>query len=272
MSDDPRPAPTRQPWLPSLLGLALIGGLAAGAYYNWYLWHPMSGLVITLLALGLLLIGGVAFLIRSRRVRPIALVLIVAGIGTIVGQNVGPDRPATFRHETGSMHLVLTGPISLDVSGTATCGQASDGSQVVVDPGSFGMARASEDADFHYPYVLIGDMYDYDDPNRRDDHLRISITVQLARLPADFDPNVQPGATIHRSDRASILSLAPGHSVGGGSISFSNLVVGELPNSSSSRSDLVGTLSWTCGPVTLGPGPDETPLPEEDLSDSPVPG
>lgn len=263
MTDDRRPAPTRQPWLPALLGLALIGGLTAGAYYNWYLWHPMSGLVITLAALGLLLIGGIAFLIRSRRVRPIALVLIVAGIGTIAGQNVGPDRPATFRHETGSMRLVLTSPIAFDASGPASCGSTADGSQVVVDPGSFGMARASEEADFHYPYVTIGDMYDFADPDRRDDHLKVSITVQLARIPADFDPNAAPGATIHRSDRASNLILAPGHTVGGGSISFSNLVVGGVPNASSSRSDLAGTLSWTCGPVTVGPGPDETPLPKK---------
>jgi hypothetical protein len=270
MTNDVRPATNSQRWLLPLLGLALVGGLAAGAYYNWYLWHPMSGLVITLAALGLLLIGGVAFLIRSRRFRPIALVLIVAGIGTIAGQNVGPDRPVTRRHATGSMHLVLTSPVAFDASGDASCGSTADGSQVVVAPGSFGMARASEVADFHYPHVTIGDMYDYADPGRRDDHLAVSINVHLAAIPADADLNATPVETVHRSDRASTLTLAPGHSVAGGSISFSNLVVGE--GTASRRSDLVGTLGWTCGPVTVGPGPDETPLPEEDLSDSPVPG
>ncbi len=270
MIDDPRPAPQRGRWVLPLLALALASGLAAGAYYNWYLWHPMSGLMITLAALGLLLIGGVAFLIRSRRIRPIALVLIVAGIGTIVGQNVGPDRPATRRHETGSMHLVLTSPVSFDASGEASCGSTADASQVVVDPGSFGMARASEEADFHYPSVTIGDMYDYADPGRRDDHLTVSIAVHLAAIPADADLNAVPVETIHRSDRASVMTLAPGHSVNGGSIAFSNLVVSD--GSGSRRSDFAGTITWTCGPVTVGPGPNESPLPEEDLSDSPVPG
>lgn len=257
-----------------LLGLTLLIAIAVGAYYNWYLWHPMSGLTITLAAVGLLLIGGVAFLIRSRRIRPIALVLIVAGIGTIVGQNVGPDRPATRHHETGTMHLVLTSPVAFDASGEASCGSTADGSQVVVNPGSFGMARASEEADFHYPSVTIGDMYDYGDANRRDDHLSVSIRVMLAAIPADADPNAAPGETIHQSDRASILTLAPGHSVAGGSISFSNLVIGEHSGSSSSRSGLAGTLSWTCGPATIFdpsaiPPGDE--LPEVDLSDSPLP-
>lgn len=272
MTNPSRPASNRQRWLLPLLGAVLAGGLAAGAHFNWYYWHPMSGLVITLAAVGILLIGGIAVLIRSRRIRPIALVLMVAGIGTIAGQNLGPDRPATRRHETGTLRLVLTSPVAFDAVGAASCGSTADASQVVVDPGEFGMARASEEADFHYPYVTIGDMYDYADPNRRDDHLSISIRVLPASFPADADPNLALAETIHQSDRASILTLAPGHSIAGGSISFSNLVIGERPDSSSSRSDLAGTLSWTCGPVTVGPGPGDTLLPEQDLSDSPVPG
>ncbi|MDQ3128324.1 MAG: hypothetical protein M3Q66_07735 [Chloroflexota bacterium] len=268
---DRTPTRTRRPgWLLAVLGLTLLAATAVGAYYDWYLWHPMSGIMVTLAGAALILVGGLAVLVRSRRVRPIALVLIVAGIGTIVGQTVGPDRPATFRHETGSMHLVLTSPITFDASGPASCGSAADGSQVAVAPGSFGMARASDEADFHYPSVTIGDMYDYADPNRRNDHLNVSISVQQARIPADIDPNAAPGETIHRSDRASNLTLAPGHSVGGGSISFSNLALGVRPDAAR-RSDLVGTISWTCGPVTLAPGTDEDPSGGEQLPEEPLP-
>lgn len=254
----------------AVLGLTLLAAIAAGAYYDWYLWHPMSGIMVTLAGAVLILVGGIAVLVRSRRVRPIALILIVAGIGTIVGQKVGPDRPATFRHETGSMRLVLTSPITLDASGPASCGATADGSQVVVDPGSFGMARASDEADFHYPSVTIGDMYDYADPKRRDDHMNVSISVQLARIPADVDPNAAPGETIHRSDRASILTLAPGHTVAGGSISFSNLGLGVRP-AATPRSELVGTISWTCDPVTLVPGTHDDPGGGEQLPEEPPP-
>lgn len=275
MTSEPPPARNRPRWLLPVLGLALVGGLVTGAYYNWYLWHPTSGLTITLAALGLLLIGGVGFAIRSRRVRPIALVLIAAGIATIVGQNVGPDRPATRRHETGTLRLVLTSPIAFDASGPASCGSTADASQVVVDPDGFGMARASEEADFHYPYVTIGDMYDYGRAGQRSDHLSIAITVQQARIPADADPNVRPGATTHSSDPSSVLALAPGHTLAGGSISFSNLAIGEIPDPSR-RSDLAGMISWTCGPVTMfdpaGIPPGDDPLTEEPVpTDVPLP-
>lgn len=271
MTNVPRPAATRRRWILPLLGLALAGGLAAGAYYNWYLWHPMSGVVVTLVGAVLIIVGAIAVLVRSRRVRPIALVLIVAGFGTIIGQNVGPDRPPTRRHETGSLRLVLTSPIAFDASGPASCGSTADASQLVVDPGEFGMARASEEADFHYPYVMIGDMYDYGRAGQRNDHLSVSITVQLARIPADFGSteNGRPGATIHSSDASSVLALAPGHTLEGGSISFSNLAIGEVPDPNR-RSDLVGTVSWTCGPVTVF-DPAVTPTGEDTLLGDPLP-
>ena len=241
--------PARPRWLPAVLGLTLVSALAVGAYANWYLWHPMSGIVATIGAAVLILVGGVAVLIRSRPARAIGLVLVVAGFGTIVGQNVGPDRPPTFRHETGTLRLVLTAPTAFDASGAASCGETADASQVVVDPGEFGLSRASEDADFLYAYITIGDMYDYGDPGRRDDHLSLTITVQPAIVPADG----KPGETRLTSDAASILTLGPGHTVDGGSITFANLAIGD-PADPARRSDLAGTITWTCGPVTLGPG------------------
>lgn len=265
------PNARRPPWLLPLLGFALAASIGVGAYYNWYLWHPMSGLTITLLALGLLLVGGVGLAIRNRRVRPIALVLIVAGAGAIVGQNVGPDRPETRRHESGSLRLVLTGPAAFDASGDATCGSVADASQVVVDPGEFGLVRESPEADFHYLHVTIGDMYDFAYSNRRDDHLLVTISVQSARIPADIDGIGKPGETRHSSDAASVLTLAPGHTLNGGSITFANLAIGDPPDPSR-RSDLAGTISWTCSPVaTPGPGSGGTPADGEVPSEEPPP-
>ncbi|HET7704140.1 MAG TPA: hypothetical protein VFK35_12125 [Candidatus Limnocylindrales bacterium] len=265
-----RPA-RRTTWLLPVLGLVLVAASGVGAWSNWYLWHPMSGLVVTIAAVGLLLVGGLALLVRSNRLRPIGLVLAVAAVGTVVGQQVGPDRPAVRRHDSGTLRLVLTAPAAFDASGKASCGSAADASQVVVDPDEFGLARSSDRADFHYVYVTIGDMYDYGARTARSDHLSVVITVMNAGIPADADPNVRPGETRHTSDAASNLVLAPGHSVNGGSITFSNLALGD-PADPARRSDLAGTVSWTCGPLSTGPGPDE-PLPGEDEpSDLPVSG
>ena len=79
---------------------------------------------------------------------------------------------------------------------------------------------------------------------------------------------------MHSSDAASELTLLPGHTLQGGSIAFSNLSVGEPPDPAR-RSDLAGIISWTCGPVTMfDPSsiPSGDQRPEEDPSDSPLPG
>ena len=264
--------PARRPaWLLPILGVVLAAAIGVGAWSNWYLWHPMSGVVVTMMAVGLLLVGGLALLVHSRRLRPTGLVLVAAAVGTVVGQQVGPDRPDVRRHDGGSLRLVLTAPAAFDASGKASCGSAADASQVVVDPDEFGLARASEEADFHYAYVTIGDMYDFGDRTARSDHLSVVISVISATIPADADPNVRPGETRHSSDAASNLVLAPGHSVNGGSITFSNLALGD-PADPSRRSDLACTISWTCGPLSTGPGPGEAPPPEDDVSESPLPG
>jgi hypothetical protein len=265
------PRAGRSAWLLPVLGVLFVAAVGVGAYFNWYLWHPMSGVVVTIVAVGLLLVGGLALLVRSDRLRPVGLALAVAAVGSVAGQQLGPDRPQVLRHEGGSVRLVFTAPTPFDESGEASCGSAADASQVVVDPDEFGVARASEDADFHYAYVTIGDMYDFGDRTARNDHLSVVIIAMRAGIPADADPNVRPGETRHSSDAASHLALAPGHSVDGGSITFSNMALGD-PADPARRSDLAGTISWTCGPLASGPGPDE-PLPGEDeLSDSPVPG
>jgi hypothetical protein len=223
-------------------------GVAAAAYLDWYMWHPMSAIVTTLGLIVLLIVGGFAVLVRSPRRRPIGLGLLALAIGGFLGQAVGPSRPVTFHTDTGSMRLVLTG--SSDATGDATCGLVEDGSQILVDPGEFGLARASEDADFHYVNVAIGDMWDFGDPLARPDHVSLTIRVMKAILPDDG----KPGETIHTTDRASIVTLGP-TTQEGGSITFANLVVEDpfAPSPNAPRSDMAGTISWTCGPIVNGP-------------------
>jgi hypothetical protein len=261
------PARSRARWLLPLLALVFLGAIGVGAYYDWYMWHPMSAVVVTLIAGVLVLAGGLASAVRSPRVRPIGFVLVVAGLGAIVGSLVNPTRPPVVPHQGGSLRLVLAAPAAFDAAGDADCGSSEDASQVVVSPGEFGLARTSEEADFHYVYITIGDMYDFGDPAMRSDHLSLTIEVQAALIPADFDGNGKPGATRHSSDPSSVLALS-GHSRAGGTITFSNLSIGEPPDPSR-RSDLSGTITWTCGPVGPGSGPEMMPGSEEEPVEEP---
>ena len=242
--------------------LVIAFGLGAGlaAVLDWYLWHPMSAIVTTLF-LGLLgLVGAIAALVRHRWVRPIGLVLVAFAIGGFVGQAVGPSRPALIHTEGGSVRLVLTSGTTLDASGDASCAFAEDGTgQFQVAPGEFGVARAAEDADFHYVNVAIGDMSDFGDPNARPDHVSVTIRVIKAIVPQDG----KPSEVEHTSDRASQVTLHSA-SADGGSLSFANLVV-EEPGAATAtgRSELAGTITWTCGRIPPEDGEDLQPPPED---------
>ena len=250
MTRPPDPNRRIRPRLFAALAIAFGIGMAVAAYLDWYMWHPMSAIVTTLGLIVLLIAGGLTALVRSPRIRPIGLILLAVAIGGFVGQAVGPSRPVTRRTDTGSTRLVLTGPVASDAAGDATCGLVDDGSQILVDPGEFGLARASEDADFHYVSVAIGDMWDFGDPLARPDHISLTIRVIKAIVPEDG----KPGETIHTTDRASTVTLGP-TTLGGGSLTFANLVVEDpfAPFPNAPRSDFAGTISWTCGPIVNAP-------------------
>lgn len=270
MTNDRRPGRFRARALLPLLVLVLVAGAAVGAYYDWYLWHPMSAVAITMVAAVLVLVGGLAAAINARRVRPIGLLLVAAGLGAVLGSVINPTRPVVERQDGGSIRMVLTAPAAFDASGDGDCGSARDASQVVVSPGEFGLARSTEDADFHYVYLTIGDMYDFGRPTTRSDHLSLVIEVQSATVSPDFDdPNARPGFTRHASDASSTLTLTD-HSRSGGTLAFANLAMGD-PAGSAGRSAFAGTVTWTCGPVIdferpPAGGPDAEPR------ESPPPG
>jgi len=230
--------------------LALIAGVAAGAWLDWHMWHPMSSIVATMGFGLLLLVGLVAALIRQSAARTVGVVLLSAALGGFAGQALGPARPTILRTEIGSIHLLLQGADPTDAAGGATCGFDAAGSQIVVDPDEFGVARATEDADFHYVDLAIGDMWDFGDPRARADHVTIRIRVIPALLPASGKPE----EIIHETDGASVVELGP-TSTTGGSVTFSNLVV-DGGADHGSRSPLRGTVTWTCGPAgpTTGEG------------------
>ena len=239
----------RSALVPPLL-VALGVGAAAGAYLDWYMWHPMSAIVVSFGLAVLVLVGGLAAIARGRRIRPAGLVLLALAVGGFAGQALGPSRPPTHRTDTGSLRLTLTGPMEFDAAGDATCGLVDEGSQILVDPGEFGTTRASAEADFLYANVAIGDMWDFGDPLARPDHVSVTIRVVKAVVLDD----AKPTETIHTTDRASVVTLGP-TSNQGGSITFANLVVEDpfAPSPTAPRREFAGTISWTCGPIVTSP-------------------
>ena len=228
--------------------VALIAGVAAGAWLDWHMWHPMSSIVATM-GFGLvLLVGLAAALIRRSAARTVALVLLSVAVGGFAGQAIGPARPSILRTDTGSIHLVLTGADAVDASGGASCGFDAAGDQIVVDPDEFGVARTTEDADFHYVDVAIGDMWDFGDSRARADH----VTIRIRVIPALLSASGKPDEITHETDGASVVELGR-TSTAGGSLTFSNLVV-DGGADSGSRSPLHGTVTWTCGDASSATG------------------
>jgi hypothetical protein len=205
--------------------VALVAGFAAGAWLDWHMWHPMSSIVATMGFGLLLLVGLVAALIRQRIARSIAVVLLSVAVGGFAGQAFGPARPSILRTDTGSIRLILSGADALDARGGASCGFDAAGDQIVVDPDEFGVARPTEDADFHY-----------------------------VDIPALVSASGKPDEISHETDAASVVELGR-TSRTGGSVTFSNLVV-DGRSDSGSRSPLRGTVTWTCGAAvpTTGEG------------------
>ena len=84
MTATPRPARPR-PLIPILVlvGIAIVGAVV-GAYLDWRMWHPTSGLVVTIGAIGLLLIGALAWASQWQPIRPVAYGILAFAIGAIL--------------------------------------------------------------------------------------------------------------------------------------------------------------------------------------------
>src|SRR5688572_9406031 len=91
-----------------MLGV-LLEGVAIGATCDWINWHPMSAVVITLVAVPLAIVGAVLALARPRGTRLPGLVVLALGGGIVLGQVLGPARPELQGVE-GRMVLAVDAP------------------------------------------------------------------------------------------------------------------------------------------------------------------
>ncbi len=227
----------------TVLGLFAIAA-AVGAYFDWYLWHPASGIMITLAAAGALIVALVLWLVRARLARWLALGALAIGVGLIAGQILGPSRPTTNLHEDGVIVLHLQGDTPVERTGKSMCRTVPAGDQLSVSNDA-NDGRSSDLDAFIGVSLSIGDMWDFQNPGARADHLSVFLLIESAIVPEDGKPS---GSRL-LSDPASTLAVElRGND---GTIQFANLVgaddaTGQLTGE---RSALTGTIEWTCGGV-----------------------
>ena len=236
----------RRTWL--FLGvLIVLAAVAAvvGGYLDWLWWHPTQGIVITLAAIGLVLLAGVLALFRRPITGAAAMVALALGAGLLIGQTFGPARELP-QVSIGTMTLRLTEPIQAEAAGPANCSTVTAGDQLQVSQDvNTRLPLAGVPAE-RYPLVSAsfssGDMW-APQFGRRSDELVVSIYLNSAVVSADGAPT----ELWLRSDGTS--ELTPSLTGNDGAVAFSGLVLteGDLQAMIGATGEVGGTLEWTCG-------------------------
>ena len=248
MTAAPQP-PRRRPWIPILVlaGIAIVGAVI-GAYLDWRMWHPASGIVITIGAIGLLLIGALAWASRWRPIRPVAYGVLAFAIGAILGQNLGPSRPP-ISLVGGMVTVELVEPAdAAPITGPADCQLTPDGEnfQVSGDPNlrlQIG-DQPPQERDPIQVALARGDMWEYGAESRSDGWSLLFILGDAG----PFTDEEMPTEVAMATDASSELSASGDQTAG--SISFSTLVAKDVGLGTGDTVELSGTLSWTCeGPA-----------------------
>ena len=239
----------RRPWIPIvvLVGIAIIGA-AVGAYLDWRMWHPTSGIVVTIGAIGLLLIGALAWASRWQPIRPVAYGVLAFAIGAILGQNFGPSRPPISLVD-GTVTLELTQPAdAAPITGPALCQLTAGGDnfEVTGDP-NLRLQIGDQPLQERDPIQVAlgrGDMWEYGVESRADGW---SLLLVLGDAGPFTDEEV-PTEVAMASDASSELTGSGDQRAG--SIGFSRLAPKDMGLGAGERVELSGTLSWTCdGPA-----------------------
>ncbi len=228
-----------------VIGLLLVVGSAAGAYGDWINWHPMDALMVTLGAIGLLLVAVALRVIRNRITRRVAVVFAALGLGVIAGQILGPSRPFLIQGE-GTATVTLDSPTTATGTHIATCATVPDGTElqvsvdqnlrldVVADDPS--VPADIDQREFFGASITVGDRWRDGGLSRSDDiDLLVLISFALADTPE----------TWMVATDASDLDIKWTNA--GGTLHFAGLTQGtDYPTSSGAPIDIRGTITWTC--------------------------
>lgn len=240
-----RPAVSRRPGLMLLLALLVVAGVTAGVIWDWFNWHPMSAVMMTLAAIVVLLLGVVLAVTRPRRSRLPGLMVLALGVGIVAGQVLGPSRPELAIAE-GALTMAVDQPASAEGTGVATCqwSAARDELQVSGDSNlRVDLLPPIEDAPsdldqraFVAVSITVGDRWP-DGVVARSDNIDLWLSVGGV---TDGDAEV----TLATSDASTLeVSWTPE----GGSARFAGLV--DATTGAAVGAPLVGlagTITWAC--------------------------
>lgn len=250
MTASTQPADSRR-WTPIVLLVVLAAaGAAMGAYLDWRMWHPTSGIVVTIGAVGLLIVGALAWTSRWRPIRPVAYGVLAFGIGVLLGQNLGPSRPP-ISQASGTVTIQLSEPAdAAPITGRADCQLTPDGNnfQINGDP-NLRLQIGDEPVEQRDPIQVAlarGDMWEYGAETRSDGWSLLLIIGDAGPFSDDEVPTEAAMATDASSD---LTASGDQHA---GSVRFSGLAGKDIGLGVSDTVELSGTLSWTCD----GPAPD----------------
>jgi hypothetical protein len=231
--------------LAAILAVILLVAAAVGAYVDWILWPVYSGLMLTLVAIGLLVVGGIAAIVPLRVVRPAGLAILAVGAGLLLGQNLGPSREPLIQQFGGSITLWLERPVAAVASGPVDCTNVASETEFSVssDP-NLRLDTAEQ------PFIAIsldkGDRWAVlrDVPRRDGVRLYITVTSPLVveAKPSTIGMEATDASTVEATFRND-----------GGSARFAGLAPMTGVDYSGEAIDLAGTIEWTCGePFTGG--------------------
>jgi hypothetical protein len=242
----------RRPWIPILVlaGIAIVGAVV-GAYLDWRMWHPTSGIVVTIGAIGLLIVGALALASRWHPIRPVAYGLLAFAVGAILGQNFGPSRPP-ISLVSGTVTLELTEPAdAAPITGRADCQltRGGDNFEISGDPNlrlQIG-DQPLEQRDPIHVAVGRGDMWEYGAESRADGWSLLLIIGDAG----PFTDEEVPTEVAMASDASSEITGSGDQRAG--SVSFSGLVPKDMGLGAGEAVDLSGTLSWICDGPSADP-------------------
>lgn len=223
--------------------LAALGVSAVlGAYIDWLWWPVYSGLMLTLYAGVILLMGGVMTVVGRGIIRRIGLVILVVGVGLVAGQNLGPSREPLIYTADGTMTLRLTSPVVATATSPADCTNVASETEFQVS-GDPNMRLDTPSRPFLQIYLNRGDRWQAIEDSPRKEGVRFQITSNEPEIPADGKP-LQVGM---RATETSTIEATFANT--GGSLRFSGLSPMSGSDYTGESLDYAGTLEWTCGRV-----------------------
>jgi xanthosine utilization system XapX-like protein len=239
------PARRRRPgWRAAILAVIMLVAAAVGAYLDWIWWPVYSGLMITIVAVGLLVVGGIAAIVPVRIVRPTGLAILAVAVGLLLGQNLGPSREPLIQQFGGTITLRLERPVAAVATGPVDCTNVASETEfnVTSDPN----LRLDTP---ERPFVSIGldkgDRWAVRRDVPRNDGVRLFVTVTsplvLESKPSTLGMEATQASTLEATFRND-----------GGSARFAGLAPMTGIDYSGESMDLAGTIEWTCGEPFAG--------------------